>query len=170
MTLKLLGAILVIAGCGGVGFSLCHNHRREEMALEQLIQSLAWMKLELNYRMSPLSALCRGASERTKGVVGDVFLQLALELEQQITPDVSTCMSAALSSVRNLPWKALCHFKTLGTSLGQYDLNGQMAGLEAVEALCAQDLQQMRSGREVRLRNYRVLGLCAGAAMVLLFL
>ncbi len=169
MTIKIFGAILIIASCGGLGFSLCQNHRREEQAVEQLAQSLDWMVWELNYRMPPLAALCRGAAEAGKGTVSQVLQQLANELDSQLTPDISACMSAAIASVPRLPERATEHLKALGTSIGRFDLQGQISALESAAALCKRDLQHMSSCREMRMRNYQTLGLCAGAALVILF-
>lgn len=169
MTIKIIGAILIIASCGGLGFSMCQNHRREEQAIEQLAQSLDWMVWELNYRMPPLAALCRGAAEAGRGAVSQVLQQLAYELDSQLTPDISACMTAAIAAVPRLPEKAAAHLKTVGTSLGRFDLQGQISALEMAAALCKRDLQHMSSGREIRMRNYQTLGLCTGAALVILF-
>ena len=58
----------------------------------------------------------------------------------------------------------------LGSSLGRFDLAGQLKGLSAVKGQCALELQELRTDREPRLRSYRVLGLCAGAALVILLI
>lgn len=170
MTLKILGAVLIITGCGGVGFAICMSYRREEQALEQLSQSIEWMIWELNYRMPPLAVLCRGAADAGQGAISQVLEQLALELDQQVTPDARTCMNVAIATVANLPEKAEKLLRILGTSLGRFDLQGQISGLEAVGELCKHDLQNMGNGRDMRMRNYQTLGLCAGAALVILFL
>lgn len=170
MTLKIVGAILIIVGCGGVGFSMCQYYRREERAMGALLQGLDWMVLELNYRMPPLSTLCMEASKVSEGPVGCVLKNLAFELEHQITPDVSTCMEAAILATDKVPDIVKKHLRTLGTSLGVFDLQGQLAALEGVAALCKRDLEHMSRGKDVRLRNYQTLGLCAGAALVILFI
>jgi hypothetical protein len=54
--------------------------------------------------------------------------------------------------------------------MGRFDLEGQLNGLEAVRTRCRDWLDELISGREVRLRNYQTLGLCAGAALVILFI
>jgi hypothetical protein len=54
--------------------------------------------------------------------------------------------------------------------MGKFDIDGQINGLEAVRSLCRRMLDELTSGREVRLRNYQTLGLCAGAALVILFI
>ncbi len=168
--IKLWGAILIIAGCSGVGLAMCQNHRYLEKSLDYMARSLDWMALELNYRMSPLSELCRGAADIGQGGVKSVFQQLAIELDRQVIPDASACMTAALEKVPKLPLLVTEHFKNLGTTLGQFDLQGQIAGLEATAMLCRRDLEEVSRNRQLRLRNYQTLGICAGIGLVILFL
>ena len=170
MTIKMIGALLIIAGCGGIGFALCLNHKRQEEALTQLIHSLQWMRCELNYRMTPLPELCRGAAGAAKGIIGQFFETFALELEQQFTPDAITCMQAAIRSLPELPEVVSERLMTLGTSLGQFDLQGQLLAIESAQLQCQKDLTAFNQDKEIKLRNYRVIGLCAGIAMVLLFI
>ena len=54
MNYRWIGAVLVIAGCGGFGFSIAAGYKREESTLRQLIQALNTMEWELSYRLTPL--------------------------------------------------------------------------------------------------------------------
>ena len=168
--LKLLGAFFIIFGCGGVGFSLAQSHRREEAALSQLIHALKWMSWELSYRMPELASLCSSVSVQCEGVVGQVFANLSLELRQQVTPDAALCMQAAISKTPRLPSMARNLLLLLGDTLGRFDLQGQLSGLSACEAQCQSQLDNMRHGSQLRLRNYQTLGLCAGIGLVIVLL
>lgn len=170
MTIRVLGAFLIIAGCAGVGCALARNYRREEQAMGELVQCLEWMICEMNYRMPPLASLFRGAADVCKGAVSQTMRQLANELDQQLTPNVDACMYAAITAVPNLPERPAAHLRALGTSLGHFGLEGQINRLQAASVLCKQDLQRMSSGRETRLRNYQTLGICAGVALVIIFI
>lgn len=170
MTIRILGALLILGGCTGVGFALSRNYRREEQAMEELLQCLEWMICEMSYRMPPLALLFRGASGMCKGKVSQVMERFAYELEQQITPNVCVCMNAAIATVPNLPEKPAEHLRMLGTSLGQFDLQGQIERLESASTLCKQDLQRISNGREERIRNYQTFGICAGVILVIIFI
>ena len=170
MSIKILGAVLILAGTGGVGFALSANYLRQEKALEQLLKCLQWMHCQLEYSMPPLAQLCYGASTVCTGPVRFVMAQFANALEQQQIPEVSGCMDAAIGAVKALPENAAAHLAELGISLGQFDLQGQLSGLEAAIARCRQDLETIRSGKENRTRTYRTLGLCAGAALVIILI
>lgn len=170
MTYQYLGALLVITGCGGFGFSLAAVHRKKERLLQQLIQVLHYMETELQYRLTPLPELCRQAGKEIDGILSVVFLNLARELEWQTAPDVCSCMAEALRKSCDLPVCLRKHLLRLGQTLGRYDLPGQLQGLQAVQVDCEGELAALHKDKDLRLRNYQTLGLCAGAALAILFL
>ena len=170
MSLKLIGALCIIFACGGAGFSMAATHRREEGALRQLIGVLDHMGCELQYRLTPLPELCRGAAEDASGCIQQVLQSLSGELEAQISPDAASCMRAAVEKAGKLPVSVRKNLLMLGTSLGRFDLQGQLKGIDAVRIQCRTDLDALSQNRDVRLRSYQTLGLCAGCALAILFL
>lgn len=170
MQYKWIGACCVIISCGGFGFFLCAAHKREEWILRQLAAALDYMQCELQYRLTPLPELCHQAGLHGKGVIRQILLQLAEELNCQLSPDVSSCMDTVLRATEQLPKKVKANFHLLGNSLGRFDLEGQMKGLEAVRQQCREDIQALTVDKSTRLRSYQTLGLCAGAALVILFI
>ena len=167
---KWIGALLVIIGCGSVGFAMSAAHRREEKTLRQLIGALDFMQCELQYRLTALPDLCRLTAGQCSGVLRSVFQTLACELEDQISPDVFYCMNTALGKVPNLPRQTEELLRTLGRTLGRFDLDGQILGLENARHNCRTMLERLSDHRDVRLRSYQTLSLCAGAALAILFL
>lgn len=169
MTYKWMGAILIITGCGGFGFSMASNYRKEVKTFQQLIHILHFMECELQYRLTPLPELCRLAGREGKGIVRDIFLNLSEELQRQYAPDVCSCMAEALKKNPGLPVRLRNQLLRLGHSLGRFELSGQVQGLQAVRTVCEEEVSRLNEGRENRLRSYRTLGLCAGTALVILF-
>ena len=170
MYLKLIGAGLVVMGCGGFGFYMAHRHRREERTLRELIGILDFMECELQYRLTPLPDLCRLAAGESHGILRCVFLSLTNELEDKLQPDVHQCMISALIKTKDIPKLTYDSLLLLGRSLGRFDIHGQLAGLESVRQHCRMTADNLSRNQESRLRSYQTLGLCAGAAMAILFL
>lgn len=164
-----IGAILVIASCAGTGFSMAAAYCREEQSLRQLLGSLDYMECELQYRMTPLPDLCRQAGKECSGTISRIFTLLARELDGQISPDVQCCMAAALAMQKNIPQYTQEALELLGKSLGRFDLEGQLSSLESVRAFCRRELSNLSDNKENRIRSYQTLGLCAGAALAILF-
>lgn len=168
--MKLLGAMIVILGCGGFGFHLAASYRREERILRQLGGMLDYMGCELQYHMTPLPELCRQGAQQCGGILAQMMRTLSEEMESQISPDAAHCMSAALAKTPNLPPRVKSILKELGGSLGRFDLPGQLQGLERARQLCRREQEALNANRDVRLRSIQTLGLCAGAALAILFL
>lgn len=167
---KWIGAICIFLSCAGFGFQLCIAHKREERCLRQLVAALDFMQCELQYRLTPLPELCEQAGRNGKGIVGQVFLALSRKLEDSMLNDVASCMDAVLTQISDIPPTTKDHLRSLGTSLGRFDLQGQILGMEAVRQQCREALGSLKTDQDIRLRSYRTLGFCAGAALVILFI
>ena len=170
MMLKILGAMIVIVGCGGCGLAIALSCRRETMALHQVIVALDFMHCELQYRLTPLPRLCRMVSSVTKGQIKNFFSVLATELEQQICPHAKTCVDAALSQCKAIPQQSREILSDLGNTLGVFNLEGQLQSIKALRELTETKLKEHTDNLDVRVRSYQTLGLCAGAAIAILFI
>ena len=165
--IRILGACCIVTGCGGFGFAMAAANRREEAELVRLISALEYMSCELSYRMTPLATLCRGAAEVSGGTVGRFFTKLASELEKGTAPDVQVCVRGLLQGME--PSKLTRQLSELGTTLGRFDLPGQLRGLEGAIRSSQEALRSIRDGADGRRRSWQTLGLCAGAALAILF-
>ena len=169
MSIKWIGTVRIMLGCGGFGFRMAAIHRQQERELRQLLSALELLGWELRYQLTPLPELCLQAAKSVPGSIGSLFRKLHGELQRQIAPDAGCCMNAAVAgSSLSTPTKRL--LQNLGRSLGRFDLDGQLQGIEAVRQEAAQILDKLTKDRDVRLRSYQTLGLCAGAALAILLL
>ena len=162
--------LIVTAGCGGVGVRMAWQARQEGKNLRSLVESLQEMENQLEYQMLPLPELCRRAGERSEGVVGQILGQMSRELTRQIAPNADCCMQEVLAKQKELEPQLRQLFEKLGTSLGRFDLTGQLEGLRSLRAEAAHCLERHQSGEAERVKSYQTLGLCAGAALAILFL
>lgn len=170
MGLKIIGAVFVIAACGGFGIIIALNHKKEVNTLKKLIAALDYMECELQFRMCALPELCRQTAAETDGMLRQVFLGLSNELEDQISPDVRRCMHCVLTKVKELPSVTAQCLQLLGDSLGRFGLQGQLKALQTVRQECRVKLSKLLVTSDARLRSYQTLGLCAGAAIVILLI
>lgn len=168
--MKWIGVLLVLSGSGSFGFMLVRNHLRSENALRQLLCALEFMECELRYRMTSLPQLCRCAAGQRTGPVRRVLEAFARELEDQVSPDVSCCMRAALLANPDLPGQTASVLQDMGQNLGRFDLEGQLAMLQSARQTCRQQLELLSRDRDSRLRGYQTLALCTGAALAILLL
>lgn len=170
MTIKILGAVLIIAGCSSFGFIVTATHRQQTAALRNLLAALDIMECELQYRLTPLPELCRKAAESSSGMVKRLLSSLSNELVAQVSPDVEKCSLAVLKGNKDVPVLIAKAFRLLGKSLGQFDLDGQLKGIEMVRSECKRLMDEHTKNQDNRLRCYQTLGICAGAAMAIIFI
>ena len=131
---------------------------------------LDFMLWELQFKLTPLPNLCRSAASEAKGTLQTIFNELAAELDRQVCPDAKKCMSAVLAKHPSLPPISASCLREFGASLGRFDLNGQLEAINSVSQCCRISLENLRDGQDVRLRTYRTLGICCGAALVIIFI
>lgn len=170
MLLKWIGGFCIIVGCSTAGFVITANQRREERCLRTLISVIEYMICELEYRLTPLPELCKKASAQASGCLSQFFSRLTQELEDQISPDVSNCVNAALSRTGRVPDKCAAVLISLGRSLGRFNINGQLREMQVVKASCVELLDKHCENKEQRYRSYQTLGICAGAGLAILFI
>ncbi len=165
--IRLMGCILLMAGCGGFGFSQGAAHRREIAMLRQMIRGLQQMQWELKYRNTELPELCRICGDMAGGKLKGIFQELGERLDRREVWDISGCLNGMIQG-RSLPRRVRKNLKQLGACLGRFDLEGQLQGLEAVDQQCRRDLRELEENKSQRIRSYQTLALCAGVALAIL--
>lgn len=168
MYLKLIGAALILSGCSGYGFLLCRRHSCQVSCLRQLHIAIETMSAELSCRLTPLPELCVAAAAQTNGQIRQILESLAAELDKQNCAMVPMCMELVLEGYRTLPEQPQEILKHLGSALGRFDLDGQLALLSSCADSCQHDLEKLEQGQPQRLRNYKTLSFCAGVALAIL--
>lgn len=169
MNYKIIGAVCIVAACGGWGFLAAAQHMFRIQLMRQLIAALDFMECELQYRSTALPELCRQTAQQCRGKIKTLFLTLSEELEAQISPNVAICMTSALERCGEMPTIIQEMCRILGRSLGKFDMIGQLKGLETTRIECRQKLELLLLNKDTRVRSYQTLGLCAGAAIAILF-
>ena len=169
MNYKLIGAICVIVACGGAGFTMAMQYISRIRVFADMIILLNYMESEIQYRRTPLPFLCRQAAEQVSGKLRLVFNSLADELEAQIAPNVELCMTTVVDKLGITDVSIRTTLLGLSSNLGKFDTEGQLKALEYARSSCSENLKRLQMGREQRIRSYQTLGLCAGAAIAILF-
>lgn len=168
MMYKVMGSLLVILTCGGFGLAIAASHRRVVRLLNSFIAAISYMRCELQYRSTALPELCRKTAAMLPDIIGNFFRNLSCELESQICPDIKCCAMNALSKSEDIPAAVGDCILTLSKTLGCFDLNGQLEGIARAERQAQNALEELMFDLDKRLRSYRTLGLCAGAALAIL--
>ena len=167
---KLLGAALILGGCVFLGLYTASLHRTEANSLRRLIGILDYIDCELQYKLSSLPDLCRQAARDSQGALRKLFILFADEMDSRLYSDVRSCMIAAVAKFSNLPELTKKSLLLLGSEMGKFDLPGQIKSLESVRAVCRKHLNDLEANKDIRLRTYQTLSICAGAALVIILI
>jgi len=170
MSIRLLGALMIIASCAWMGCRLAAGYIREVRFLQTLRSSVRYMKNELYCRSVPLPALCRSAAEFSEGAVSAFWINLATELEAQICTDPLQCTICAMDRTKNIPPSVNGAVRMIGKTIGAFDLQGQLDGFEEICLHLDELILKRTAQQDMRIRGYRTVGVCAGIALAIILI
>ena len=167
--MQLLGTMLLAGGAALLGITAAHRTQWRVRDLRMLTEGLRMMLRELSYRLAPLPELLRSAEEGSEGCVKhffDLCAQGADGLDgrtfhsiwRQSMQDSKLCLA---SEERHC-------LDSLGAVLGRYDSDNQLQALN----IAINRLDELRGQAEEQSKRlgklYSVLGLTAGAFLMIL--
>lgn len=172
MQLKLVGAVLIFFVCSGFGFYLAEKDRQDVNCLRHLIYSLDYMGNELQYHMTPLPQLMRQtAAQCHHKKLSQIFLLFSHQLEDKYCSDFFVCTNSVIKQCKfSLPRRSCCILNELCRTMGRFDLEGQINSIMSVKASCMNEYDALRTDLSTRIRSYRTLGICAGVAIIIMFI
>ena len=169
--LKLLGALLLAGGTAAIGFSAAAGLGRHIRTLRALLEALELMEREISFQLTPMDQLLERLAGRTRSPAGDFFACCRDGLDRLGERSLAGIWRDALAAIpMGLTPQERDTMDGLGDLLGRYDADGQSEALEQARLQLLQDLRRAEEEREKRGRMYRVLGLTAGAFLVIVLL
>ena len=167
MAIRFSGAVLILAGCTGIGFSAASLCRTKVRVIQHFLYLIDCMVIELNCRVTPLPELCRVVSD-IAGPFKNAIVMFSHALDTQIAPDPVACMEYTVGNIRiSCPEFLLC-LRELSGALGCYDLVGQVRQLEVLRSKWSKILDGLEQNLTLKIRNFRIFGICAGCALAIL--
>ena len=169
--LRLLGALLLAAGTGAVGFSAAARLASRTRALRALTGALEQMERELAFSLTPIPRLFCLLAADMPPPVGDFFTRCLAGLEELGEKPLAQIWREALEEQpMGLEGQTLDALEQLGQVLGRYDGEGQRQALALARSRLEGDLERAEEEEKRLGRIYRVLGVAAGAFLVILLL
>ena len=164
---KLAGSGLILASSFWAGRRAADRLRSDKRALHELRGALEQMAGEIAFAAPPFASLCRRAGQGREATTARYFALLAEEAERPgFLPEGCSARAAAGSGLR-LPRDAESALERLFDGFGQFDRETQLRRI----GLTAETLQRCENALEAELegrcRCLELLGLSAGAALLL---
>ena len=162
--MRWLGAVMIVVGCGMMGYLSSSTLARRTAALRSFVDGLTLLRSEIVDGRTPLPEAAALCARRCTGASARFFTAFCRELAG--VQDLAGWYGQIL---HRLP-EDIVLLEPLGAVLGRYD--GALQA-EAIQA-CCQRLQQngerAREEQQRRGRVQRATGLCCGIALALLTL
>ena len=167
--IKLMGAVLLAAGFGGIGLGAVGRLDGRVRDLRELSAGLETLQRELCWRLMPLPGALKGAAGETRGRAAHFFDQCAQDI---LTLDGRTFQDVWRAALEDCPLQIDRGDRTvlehLGPVLGRYDADSQRQAIgDAVADLARRQIQAVEDRRRLG-RVYSVLGITAGVFLVIL--
>ena len=128
---RLVGAVLVAAGCGFLGLQAAAGLRGQVRALEEASEGLALLERELELNAPPLSRLLACGTARGRGPAKALFQGCLLGLDNLDREDFSALWRRQVSGCGGLGPEGQAVLLPLGDTLGRYDGERQREALAA---------------------------------------
>ncbi len=169
--LRMVGAVLLLAGGVGLGLSAVKRLDRRVKTLRSLTEALELLEREMDFRLPPMKELIRETARRSAEPASGFLRVCAERMEEwEGQPLADLWQQAALDE---LPALKPCDRETLlsvGAVLGRYDAESQRGVISAARERLAVFLTDAVEERRRQGRVYGALGAAAGAFLVILLL
>ena len=169
--IRMVGAVLLTTGSTLLGLCAVRHMDRRVEDLRQLIMGLETITRELDYRLAPLPELLERAAEETGGRVARFFRLSAQGASHLNGRSFHTVWrQAAEAAQMRLEQSDMALLEQLGGVLGRYDGESQHRALAAAVSRLEEQHTQAAEQCRRQGRVYSVLGLTAGAFLMILLI
>lgn len=164
---KLIGALIIVCSSAWVGVDAARKLNRSAAQMRALQSALAKMDCEIRYAKTPYIKLCRLLCQETDEV-GLFFRELSEQPGRGDYRCEGLTRSAAKKAKLNIPSGALHALEELLDGFGRYDEEGQLKLLRLASGRIEVEASRMEQDLASKSRMYRLLGACAGIALIIL--
>ena len=167
--MKWSGMALIVLCTTALGLSASQALERRVRELETALAALTGLEGELRYSLAPPDAAIARLEER-ESLAAAGYLPACSALCRRGTPFPEAWRRALERNQGALSPEDLLILSALSDTLGQCDLDGQLAQVAQAQRLLKLQLDSARQQSAARGKLYRTMGLLSGAFLVVLFL
>ena len=173
MVLKMVGGILIVGACGGMGnyFATCLEKRVEE--LTQLYHAILELQGEIRYAATPLSEVMFVLGKQSQGKIADCFFRIGKEMEfvdgRSLAEIVRQTGEVELQKTC-LTKQDKAQLFRLGDSLGRLDKTQQLLATEYYLKGLQREIEEAKRIKKERSYLYRCLSILTGVFLMILMI
>lgn len=169
--LTVVGIVLIIVGCAGIGLSANGRMTRRVAALRSMSAALELLGHELDFRLAPLEEVFSSASQRVTEPASAVFRSCAEKLRTEDRQLMSDIWSLALrAKLPELEPREIECLQRVGAVLGRFDAQRQQSVVSAAAEQLEEYLREAADERNRKGRLYGTVSAAAGLFLVIILL
>lgn len=171
MFLKVMGALMVVSGCSGIGFAMAYGLGMRQKQLLELKKFAMLLKSEIRYTMAPLPEAFRHIEGRLKAPFSTFIASVAKVLETMEGRSFASVWNAQMNlhlKKTNLTTGDLQTLSDFGDHLGFLDREMQLAAVDLYVEQLETAMGQLGKGLNGRQRVAKTLGTLGGLLMAIL--
>lgn len=167
--MKVIGMILIIVCTTSIGISFARTLTGRVEQLDNALGVLAGLESELSYSMAPPDEIVSRLEQR-ESMASAAYLPCCASLCRQGVPFPSAWKRSIRENHGLLSSADIDILTGLSDTLGQCDLNGQLASITHAKALLQIQADNARVWCASHAKLYRTMGLLTGAFLVVILL
>ena len=168
--IRLIGAALVAAGAGWLGFQAAGSLRRRVGAIRQMAEGLSLLERELELNAAPLPQLMALGAAQGEGPARELFQGCLQGLDRLDREDYPSLWRRLAAQRQELGPEGQALLLPLGGVLGRCAGQRQLERLSAARRALEELAGRLEEDSRRQGRVYQVLGLSGGAFLVILLL
>lgn len=171
--LKLMGVLMVFAGCSLTGIVLDFKYRKRIKELENFIYAFEYLKGEIDYRLTPLEEACYLVGGETKHDIGKVFITFSKLLGERTANTGSSLWKEALEREKykyDLTAEDYSILEEFGRGIGQMDKKMQQANINLIQGKLKMTLDLALKEHEKTGKLRTGMGILVGACISILII
>lgn len=171
MLLKIIGAVMLIAGGGGLGMYYGADSGFRKRELEQLKRALMLIYSETEFGHTCLAPMSKKASRVCDGATGSIFTDFSQALTERTTESITEMWKSCVKqNIKNTHLSAedIEAIENLGSSLGVGDINRQLTAVKGLMGYIDCRCQELEETGRRNMKLYKSTGVLLGAFVVIL--
>ena len=172
MLLKMFGCILVILGCGGIGFSLGNDYILRIKHLEQVKRYFVLLAGEIQYGNSGIFEALNKLSKQSSGFFSDFLAHVAENMNnnKSLKAAWEISIKEILKESSRLGGNDILIISELGESLGLTDKETQLKNIDNALVQLNEAVDELKKNKNEKCKIYKTSGVVVGAFITILLL
>ncbi len=171
--IKFVLVMIVLIGSSFLGYLLANRYKSRVNELSDFLVALDIFETKIKYTYDSLTTTFLYIADNMKTKIYRIFYITAEEIKNNKNDSAGESFKKTIDGEKiflNLTKEDIEVVKSLGVSLGQTDLEGQLKNIELVRTSVKKQLEDARNEKNKNYKLYRNMGVLSGLIIIIIIL